>query len=168
MFGAHNTKNILAAITAANVNGISIQDSVNALKNFKGIKRRLELKYEDSSMMIIDDFAHHPTAIQYSIDAVKNKFNNSNVLGLIELGSNTMSDGIHGDEVMMAASALDMSVWLDSKEVLPDKCSNTYISEAQCIEFIIKNINDFDILLIMTNKNSARLWGPIIEHIKNK
>lgn len=168
MFGAHNTKNILAAITAANVNGISIQDSVNALKDFKGIKRRLELKYEDSSMMIIDDFAHHPTAIQYSIDAVKNKFNNSNVLGLIELGSNTMSDGIHGDEVMMAASALDMSVWLDSKEVLPDKCSNTYITEAQCIEFIIKNINDFDILLIMTNKNSARLWGPIIEHIKNK
>ena len=168
MFGAHNTKNILAAITAANVNGISIQDSVNALKDFKGIKRRLEFKYEDSSMMIIDDFAHHPTAIQYSIDAVKNKFNNSNVLGLIELGSNTMSDGIHGDEVMMAASALDMSVWLDSKEVLPDKCSNTYITEAQCIEFIIKNINDFDILLIMTNKNSARLWGPIIEHIKNK
>jgi len=168
MFGAHNTKNILAAITATNVNGISIQDSVNALKDFKGIKRRLELKYEDSSMMIIDDFAHHPTAIQYSIDAVKNKFNNSNVLGLIELGSNTMSDGIHGDEVMMAASALDMSVWLDSKEVLPDKCSNTYITEAQCIEFIIKNINDFDILLIMTNKNSARLWGPIIEHIKNK
>jgi UDP-N-acetylmuramate: L-alanyl-gamma-D-glutamyl-meso-diaminopimelate ligase len=168
MFGAHNTKNILAAITAANVNGISIQDSVNALKDFKGIKRRLELRYEDSSMMIIDDFAHHPTAIQYSIDAVKNKFNNSNVLGLIELGSNTMSDGIHGDEVMMAASALDMSVWLDSKEVLPDKCSNTYITEAQCIEFIIKNINDFDILLIMTNKNSARLWGPIIEHIKNK
>ena len=55
MFGAHNTKNILAAITAANVNGISIQDSVNALKDFKGIKRRLELKYEDSSMMIIDD-----------------------------------------------------------------------------------------------------------------
>ena len=139
MFGAHNTKNILAAITAANVNGISIQDSVNALKDFKGIKRRLELKYEDSSMMIIDDFAHHPTAIQYSIDAVKNKFNNSNVLGLIELGSNTMSDGIHGDEVMMAASALDMSVWLDLKEVLPDKCSNTYSTEAQCIEFIIKN-----------------------------
>ena len=36
------------------------------------------------------------------------------------------------------------------------------------VEEGIKNINDFDILLIMTNKNSERLWSPIIEHVKNK
>ena len=168
IFGAHNTKNILAAIAATNVNGVPAEDSIKSLKYFKGIKRRLELKYEDSSTIIIDDFAHHPTAIKYSIDAVKNKYKKSRILGLIELGSNTMSGGVHGDELIMAASKLDMTIWIDSKEALSNNCSHRYSNEDPCIEFIIKNINDFDILLIMTNKNSERLWSPIIEHVKNK
>ena len=168
IFGAHNTKNILAAIAATNLNGVSVEDSIKALKYFSGIKRRLELKYEDSSIIIIDDFAHHPTAIRYSINAVKNKFKECSIFGLIELGSNTMSDGVHGDELIMASSELDMTVWLDSKEVLPNSCSNRYCSDDQCIEFMKNNIKDFDILLIMTNRNSERLWSPIIEYVKNK
>ena len=79
-----------------------------------------------------------------------------------------MSDGVHGDELIMASSELDMTVWLDSKEVLPNSCSNRYCSDDQCIEFMKKNIKDFDILLIMTNRNSERLWSPIIEYVKNK
>jgi len=79
-----------------------------------------------------------------------------------------MSGGVHGDELITAASNLDMTVWIDSKEALSNNCSHRYSNEDPCIEFIIKNINDFDILLIMTNKNSERLWSPIIEHVKNK
>lgn len=168
IFGAHNAKNIVAAITAANINGVSVDSSIDALKNFEGVKRRLEIKYEDSSTMIIDDFAHHPTAIKYAINAVQNKFKGSSILGLIELGSNTMSEGVHGDEVINASSALSKVIWLDPKDVLAGKCSNTYSSDNQCLELIKDDISEFDILLIMTNKNSERLWSPIIEHIKNK
>ena len=89
-------------------------------------------------------------------------------MGLIELGSNTMSDGVHGDKLTMASSELDTTVWLDSKEILPDPCSNRYSNDDQCIEFLKKNIKDFDILLIMTNRNSERLWSPVIEYVKNK
>jgi UDP-N-acetylmuramate: L-alanyl-gamma-D-glutamyl-meso-diaminopimelate ligase len=168
LFGSHNIKNITAAITATHINGIEIKDSISALKDFEGVKRRLEIKYKDSSTIIIDDFAHHPTAIKYAIDAVKDKFKNRSIMGFIELGSNTMIEGVHGDEVFKAAADLDESIWLDKKEVLKDRCKNSSDSETQCLDLIKDKIDYYDILLIMTNKNSKRLWEPIIEHIKGK
>lgn len=168
LFGSHNIKNIAAAIAATHINGIEIKDSITALKDFEGVKRRLEIKYKDSSTIIIDDFAHHPTAIKYTIDAVKDRFKNRSIIGFIELGSNTMIEGVHGDEVIKAAADLDESIWLDKKEVLKDKCKNSSDSETQCLDSIKDKIDHYDILLIMTNKNSKRLWEPIIEHIKGK
>ncbi|MDB9996910.1 UDP-N-acetylmuramate:L-alanyl-gamma-D-glutamyl-meso-diaminopimelate ligase [Gammaproteobacteria bacterium] len=168
IFGSHNAKNIIAAITAAQINGISVQESINALKKFDGVKRRLETKYKDQTIQIIDDFAHHPTAIRYAIDAVKTKFKDSKILGLIELGSNTMSQGVHGDNLLDSASELDKVLWLDSKKVLSNKTQNCFISDEACLNSIKDEISSYDIFLIMTNKNSKRLWGPIIEYIKEK
>ena len=166
IFGSHNAKNIISAIAATYVNGASIEESINALKSFQGVKRRLELKYQDSSIIIIDDFAHHPTAIKYSIDAVKRKFKESKLIGLIELGSNTMSDGIHGDSLVKAASELDSVIWIDENGVLSESSNSTFASDTLCINALKKDLKKYDILLIMTNKNSERLWKPIIEYIQ--
>ena len=166
IFGSHNAKNVISAIAATNVNGTSIEESINALKSFQGVKRRLELKYQDSSIIIIDDFAHHPTAIKYSIDAVRKKFKDSKIIGLIELGSNTMSDGIHGDSLVKAASDLDSVIWIDEKGVLLESSNTTFASDTLCINALKKDLKKYDILLIMTNKNSERLWKPIIEYIQ--
>ena len=166
IFGSHNAKNVISAIAATNVNGASIEESINALKSFQGVKRRLELKYQDSSIIIIDDFAHHPTAIKYSIDAVRKKFKDSKIIGLIELGSNTMSDGIHGDSLVKAASDLDSVIWIDEKGVLLESSNTTFASDTLCINALKKDLKKYDILLIMTNKNSERLWKPIIEYIQ--
>ena len=166
IFGSHNAKNVISAIAATNVNGASIEESINALKSFQGVKRRLELKYQDSSIIIIDDFAHHPTAIKYSIDAVRKKFKDSKIIGLIELGSNTMSDGIHGDSLVKATSDLDSVIWIDEKEVLLESSNTTFVNDTLCINALKKDLKKYDILLIMTNKNSERLWKPIIEYIQ--
>ena len=166
IFGSHNAKNVISAIAATNVNGASIEESINALKSFQGVKRRLELKYQDSSIIIIDDFAHHPTAIKYSIDAVRRKFKESKIIGLIELGSNTMSDGIHGDSLVKATSDLDSVIWIDEKEVLLESSNTTFVNDTLCINALKKDLKKYDILLIMTNKNSERLWKPIIEYIQ--
>ena len=166
IFGSHNAKNVISAIAATNVNGVSVEEAINALQSFQGVKRRLELKYQDSSIIIIDDFAHHPTAIKYSIDAVKRKFKESKLIGLIELGSNTMSDGIHGDSLVKATSDLDSVIWIDEKEVLLESSNTTFVNDTLCINALKKDLKKYDILLIMTNKNSERLWKPIIEYIQ--
>ena len=166
IFGSHNAKNIIAAITASNLNGISVEDAFAALKTFKGVKRRLEIKYQNSSIIVIDDFAHHPTAIKYSIDAVRKKFYGSKIIGLIELGSNTMSEGVHGDALVRAASDLDSVIWIDHKGVLKEFSESVYSDDVSSIKALHDSISEYDVLLIMTNKNSKRLWKPIIEYIK--
>ncbi len=65
LLGAHNAENALAAIGAARHAGVSVSQSIAALAEFKGVKRRMELRGEVAGIAVYDDFAHHPTAIAY-------------------------------------------------------------------------------------------------------
>lgn len=93
MSGTHNRLNALAAIAAAANVGIPVEKSLEALKNFDGVKRRMELKGEVRGIKVIDDFAHHPTAIQETIKAVKIAYPHSRILAVLEPRSNTMKLG---------------------------------------------------------------------------
>ena len=77
-----------------------------------------------------------------------------------------MSDGIHGDSLVKATSDLDSVIWIDEKEVLLESSNTTFVNDTLCINALKKDLKKYDILLIMTNKNSERLWKPIIEYIQ--
>ena len=111
-YGTHNYQNALMAIYAAFLNGVHPKDSFAALQNFQGVKRRFEKIYEDNNITIIDDFAHHPTAISSTIAAAQDHFD-GNILGIIELGSNTMSGGFHGTNLHKSTNSLDKTFWLN-------------------------------------------------------
>ena len=164
-YGIHNYQNALMAIYAAFLNGVHPKDSFAALQNFQGVKRRFEKIYEDSNITIIDDFAHHPTAIESTIAAAQDHFD-GNILGIIELGSNTMSGGFHGTNLHKSANSLDGTFWL-----------NLSGSEGEGHEFtsvnaLLNNLKDtldgFDVILIMSNKDSKKISEPLIELIKKK
>ena len=164
-YGIHNYQNALMAIYAAFLNGVHPKDSFAALQNFHGVKRRFEKIYEDSNITIIDDFAHHPTAIESTIAAAQDHFD-GNILGIIELGSNTMSGGFHGTNLHKSANSLDGTFWL-----------NLSGSEGEGHEFtsvnaLLNNLKDtldgFDVILIMSNKDSKKISEPLIELIKKK
>ncbi|MBU5668984.1 UDP-N-acetylmuramate--L-alanine ligase [Peptoniphilus sp. MSJ-1] len=71
IMGNHNVLNSLAAIAASRVNGISIENCIKGLKDYKGVERRLENKGTYEGAQIVDDYAHHPTEIKSSIHALK-------------------------------------------------------------------------------------------------
>jgi UDP-N-acetylmuramate: L-alanyl-gamma-D-glutamyl-meso-diaminopimelate ligase len=71
LLGEHNKSNIVAAAAAAKSMGISIEQTAEAIKNFKGIKRRMELRGDVQGIKVFDDFAHHPTAIKTTILGAK-------------------------------------------------------------------------------------------------
>ena len=96
MHGSHNIKNAVIAMYAAYLHGVPPTQSFAALQNSKGVKRRFETVFENDSKIVIDDFAHHPTAISQTIKAAKNYYSLKKILAIIELGSNTMSEGHHG------------------------------------------------------------------------
>ena len=83
LIGEHNFKNYVCSILAAKLEGISETESINSLKKFKGVKRRMDFIKEISGIRIYDDFAHHPTAIKLSCSAIRNKYSDKKILGLI-------------------------------------------------------------------------------------
>jgi UDP-N-acetylmuramate--alanine ligase len=69
VYGNHNAMNALAAVLVAHTQGIELQTAIDALASFKGTGRRFELRADVDKIAIIDDYAHHPTAIQTTIEA---------------------------------------------------------------------------------------------------
>jgi UDP-N-acetylmuramate: L-alanyl-gamma-D-glutamyl-meso-diaminopimelate ligase len=90
--GTHNRLNVIAAIRAAAHVGIPLEQSLDALARFRNVRRRLELVGESGGIRVYDDFAHHPTAIEVTIDALKEQ-GDGRVLAVLEPRSNTMRLG---------------------------------------------------------------------------
>ena len=164
--GEHNFKNYVCAILAARKGGISIEKSIDSLKKFKGVKRRMDLVADFSNVKVYDDFAHHPTAIKMSTESIREKHPNKKILGIVELGSNTMSSGYHNDNLIESFKELDETLLLDRNEAY--NYSNGFNSEKEIIECIKTKLIKYDIILIMTNKDSQKFIKPIIENLENK
>lgn len=95
MTGRHNVANALAAVAAARHAGVPASLACEALVEFKGIKRRMELRGEVRGVRVYDDFAHHPTAIQTTLDGVRKRVGDQRVIAILEPRSNTMRMGVH-------------------------------------------------------------------------
>lgn len=105
--GGHNLENALAAVAAAQSAGVSVAQAVAALSRFEGVKRRLERTATVSDIAIYDDFAHHPTAIERTVDALRNRHPNQRIVIALEPRSNTMKMGVHNDTLAGALAAAD-------------------------------------------------------------
>ncbi len=91
--GHHNRLNALAALVAADHIGVSPDVSLRALERFGGVKRRLEERGTAGGVVVIDDFAHHPTAIRETIGALRARAADGRIVAVLEPRSNTMKLG---------------------------------------------------------------------------
>ena len=105
--GGHNLENALAAVAASRSAGVSVARAVAALSRFEGVKRRLERTATVSDIAIYDDFAHHPTAITRTVEALRKRHPNRRIVIALEPRSNTMKMGVHNDALAGALAAAD-------------------------------------------------------------
>jgi len=105
--GAHNRSNALAAIAAAQHIGVSAAQSMAALASFAGIRRRLELRGTVRDIAVYDDFAHHPTAIAVTVQALRER-GQGRILAVLEPRSNTMRLGSHKNELAHSLDGADL------------------------------------------------------------
>ena len=166
LIGTHNLKNYVCAILAAQIDGVKVSDSIDSLKSFLGVKRRMEKISETNAVKIYDDFAHHPTAIRLSSNALRNKYPDRKIIGIIELGSNTMSSGYHEENLLDSFESINQALILDPK--CKYQGDNIFQSIDILIEELIKKIKDYDIILIMTNKDSQKFIQPILKSLEEK
>lgn len=84
MPGAHNVSNALAALAMANYYGVSLQNIAKSLKSFKGINRRFTFKINTKNLVVVDDYAHHPTEINAIHNALRNLYPNKEILAIFQ------------------------------------------------------------------------------------
>ena len=89
MIGELNIRNALAALLLARYTGLSDEQIQSGFDTFKGIQRRLEIRGETGGVIVIDDFAHHPTAIRETLKALGQRYPGRRVWAIFEPRSNT-------------------------------------------------------------------------------
>jgi UDP-N-acetylmuramate: L-alanyl-gamma-D-glutamyl-meso-diaminopimelate ligase len=115
MAGDHNAENATAALLAARHVGVAIPAALDAIAQFRGVRRRLELLGAWGGVRLYDDFAHHPTAIVRTLAALRRSLKPSRVLLVTEPRSNTMKLGGHREELASALAQADASWVLKSE-----------------------------------------------------
>ncbi|MCU7930353.1 MAG: UDP-N-acetylmuramate:L-alanyl-gamma-D-glutamyl-meso-diaminopimelate ligase [Candidatus Thiodiazotropha sp. (ex Codakia rugifera)] len=107
LIGRHNIANALGALAAARHAGVPVKVAIQSLGRYKNVKRRMELRGEIDGIRVYDDFAHHPTAIETTLDGLRKQVGDARIIALLEPRSNTMKQGVHADQMAIALRAAD-------------------------------------------------------------
>ena len=120
MAGEHNALNATAAAALAAGQGVAVEAIVEALATFRSVKRRLEVRAEVNGITIIDDFAHHPTAIATTLAGLRAKVGDARILVALEPRSNSMRQGAHAEALAPSLADADAVVFLHRAELAWD------------------------------------------------
>ena len=170
LFGRHNMQNILAAVAVAATLGMSAPDIAAAVRDFPGVRRRMEVFLDTGKVVYVDDFAHHPTAIRETIAAARLRWPDRRIRALFEPRSNTtvtnrfqtaMEDAFSAaDEVFIGpvhrANAIPESQRLDTAllvRALREKGLSAHAFEdvGLLAEAVTNTGGNHDVVLIMSN-----------------
>jgi len=110
MPGAHNALNATAAAALAFGQGVPLAAITEALATFRSVKRRLEVRAEINGITIIDDFAHHPTAIRETLTALRAAYPGTRLWAVLEPRSNTLRRNVFERELIESLSFADQIV----------------------------------------------------------
>ena len=110
MAGEHNALNATAAAALAAGQGIAVEAIQQALASFESVKRRLEIRAVVHGVTIIDDFAHHPTAIRETLRALRTAYPKSRLWAVLEPRSNTLRRNVFERELIESLSLADRIV----------------------------------------------------------
>lgn len=177
IIGSHNMHNALMAIAAAHHAGVEVAGACQALNRFINANRRLEIKGEVNGITVYDDFAHHPTAISATINALRGKVGkDQRILAVLEPRSNTMKMGVHKEEIAPSLTDAE-AVFVYQPETIPWNVS--VITEAlsqpakwsanidELVEMIAKEAKSTDHILVMSNGAFGGIHNKIIAKLQN-
>jgi UDP-N-acetylmuramate: L-alanyl-gamma-D-glutamyl-meso-diaminopimelate ligase len=108
--GRHNVLNALAAIAVAHGRGISSDALGEALSTFRSVKRRMDVKGERAGILVVDDFAHHPTAVRATIEAARGRWPHRRLWAILEPRSNSMRRKVFEESLPKALALADRVV----------------------------------------------------------
>ncbi len=178
MAGRHNALNALAAIAAARHAGVDPATAIGGLRGFKNVKRRLEKLAEIDGVSIYDDFAHHPTAIEVTLEALRARVGaGSRIVAVLEPRSNTMKLGVHRQDLAHALAAADAALLLQPEKLGWDLAEATQVlggkrqvfgSVDDIIAALTATARRGDHILIMSNGSFGGIYQRLPMALQNR
>ena len=107
LLGAYNVRNALAALAVGSAVGLNTDTMGDALRRFRGVRRRMELRGTANGVAVYDDFAHHPTAIAETLDGVRSAFPERSLWAIFEPRSATSCRRVFQDDFARALGKAD-------------------------------------------------------------
>lgn len=176
LIGEHNVHNALAAIGAAYHVGILPQVAIEALSQFKSVKRRMEIRGVIDDITVYDDFAHHPTAIRTSVAGLRAKIGKKRLIAIVDIRSNTMCMGTHQSELANALEEADEVFVYQSSKVKWDvtatlaclKKVRIYLDVSELLKELLSQLRPHDEVLIMSNGGFEDLHTRLLVGLEKK
>ena len=173
--GEHNRQNALAAIASARHAGITPETSIEALAQFKGVKRRMEIRGTANGITVYDDFAHHPTAIETTIAGLRKQVGKARILAVLEPRSNTMKQGVWRDSLAASLGDADLVFcytanlgWDAAAALAPlGEKLNTSDQLSTLIDAIAVSARQGDHILIMSNGGFGGIHDKLLTKISS-
>lgn len=170
LIGRFNVENALAAIAASFNAGVDPKQAAKALEQFTPVKRRLEIKSNNNGITVYDDFAHHPTAITKTLDALKLSKRHERIFVVMEFASYTMRTGVHSKSMPTALANADETYILEPQDFnlaavasqwsFPHKiCKNN----EEIIKNVVSKARPGDAILVMSNRGFNGIHQQLTE-----
>ena len=175
LLGKHNVLNALAAIAAAHHVGIEPARSAQALGQFRGVKRRMEIRGAVGGVTVYDDFAHHPTAIETTLAGLRARVGRARIVAVLEPRSNTMKLGVHREQLAPSLALADRTWFLNSSDLgwdLPAAVRQLGARAcfAESVEALVKGLADDaqpgDHVLVMSNGGFGGLHDKLLAELR--
>lgn len=175
LIGDFNIENAVMAIAAARHAGVPSHVAIEALAEFINTKRRLQLLATVNDISVYDDFAHHPTAIAKTLQAMRQHVGASRVIAVLEPRSNTMKSGVHKDQLAPALAQADQVFVFQGEQVkwsvdelkalCNQPCFATHDLE-QLVEQVANCAQAGDHIVIMSNGGFSGFHQHLIKRLQ--
>jgi UDP-N-acetylmuramate: L-alanyl-gamma-D-glutamyl-meso-diaminopimelate ligase len=185
MAGKHNVLDALAAAALALGRGVEREAVERAFASFQSVRRRMEIKGEANGVLVVEDFAHHPTAIRLTLEAARTRWPNRKIWAAIEPRSNTMRRKVFQDVLPDALSPADAVVIgrVNRPQLLSDedrfspealvdalrrrgRIAEHFASSSEIADYLTERVAPSDLVLVMSNGSFDGLVTKLLERLK--
>ena len=186
-FGPHNTLNALASFAMSKELNWDLRKTLQGLAEFKGVKRRQELIGEPGGVTVIEDFAHHPTAVELTLQSMRERYPNQKIFAVFEPRSATSRRNIFQKDYVKALSNADQTLikrpFDQSKIEESERMSSTQLVADININggnaFDFENIEDIvsqiatqahsgDVIILMSNGGFDGIYTQLLEALESR
>jgi UDP-N-acetylmuramate: L-alanyl-gamma-D-glutamyl-meso-diaminopimelate ligase len=184
MAGVHNVENALGVLGAAMSVGLTAGQVAQGLETFQGVKRRQEVRGEPRGVLVIDDFAHHPTAVRETIAGIAARYPGRRLWAIFEPRSNTSRRNIHQSEYARSFTGAHRALFKipERHDKIPDgegldvprlarELSASGVAAAamasipEMLECLVKEASAGDVMLVMSNGNFGGLIESLLQRL---